>query len=206
MNKLKTYVSLIILIFISFSTEAKFYSIIVKEHQLSGMECKMVVYSIFFDHNNYDPIDDKLIGTYTAIIGGQCTDDPTSGNVKAEIVPMNQKTSIYAVTSVFDIQLASDVSNSKSEMIPPSCYLITTTFYEDNGTPVIKKDDLQLGNHHVSIKYVDGLFSDSKGFCGSLENVRNNGVFMTNGLNYEIKTFDPEHHRKLQELNPQKGQ
>src|SRR5690606_36868424 len=112
------------------------------------MECKMVVYSIFFDHNNFDPIDDTLIGTHTAILGGKCADESASGSVTAEILPMNLKTSIYTVTSVYDIQLTYDVSNSKSEMIPPSCYLITTTFYENNATPIIKKDDLQLGNNH----------------------------------------------------------
>ena len=196
---LKISVSLILLIFVIFSTEAKFYSMVVKEYQLSGMECKMVVYNIFSDNNNFDPIDDMLIGTYSAIIG-KCTDDPKSGTIKAEVAPANKKSGIYVVTSVLNLQSSSDGAITNNEMIPSSCHLVTTTFYDDNGTPIVMKDDLKLGSHHVSIKKVDGVFSDNKGICESFEKRGINLEFITNGLHYEIITDDPEYEKKINEF------
>lgn len=198
MNKLKALLLFSCISFLSQSTYAKFYSIINKEHQLVGTECKILIYSIFYDNNNMDPTDDGLIGTYSVVIGKDCA-DPESSTVEVENVSSNKKSGIYLITSALEVQPVSEEAKVKKENISSNCYLVSTLIYNDNGTLNNKKDDFKVGTHHVSVKSVDGIFVDSRGMCFNLNQTGYNFQFISHGLNNEIKADDPEYTKKLNE-------
>lgn len=198
MNKLKTSLLFSFIFLLTQPTFAKFYSIILKEHQLVGSKCKILAYSIFSDNNNLDPTDDWLVGSYLVVLGNDCVESKSS-TVEVELASPNKKSGIYLITSALEVQPVSEEANVNKEKISSNCYLISTLFYDDNGTGNNKKDDFKVGTHNVSVKYVDGIFVDSKGMCGTSNQAGNNVQFISYGQHNEIKADDPEYTKKLNE-------
>src|SRR5690606_11831951 len=105
----------------------------------------------------------------------------------------------YLITSAIEVQPFSEAANENGGELSSNCYLISTLVYNDNGTVNIKKDDFKAGTHHVTVKYVDGIFVDSKGMCGNTDQAGYNVQFISHGQHNEIKADDPEYTKKLNE-------
>ncbi|MBK7429064.1 MAG: hypothetical protein IPI60_19610 [Saprospiraceae bacterium] len=157
MNKLKTLLSLSLLLLASLSSYSQYFSRVHEEYKIVEKDCRMLIYSIILNNLNNDPTDDKLIGTYSVLIGNACMD---FNNIPAEIEFVKSKNvyHITVVTSQSELQPKQYKNSLEAEKITPSCILITTDFWDDNGTFESKKDDIRLGNHHLTIWSVDGEF------------------------------------------------
>jgi hypothetical protein len=144
----------------SLSCYSQYYSRVHEEYKIAEKDCRMLVYSVYLNNANYDPTDDKLIGTYSILFGNACMD---FANIPAEMKFIKSKNTnhLTSVTSQFHLRATPDTSILEAENINASCFLITTDFWDDNDTFETFKDDIRLGNHHVTIWLIDGEFVEN---------------------------------------------
>ncbi len=198
MNQLKILFSLSLMWLASLSCYSQYYSRVHEEYKLSGKDCRIVVYSLYLNNANFDPRDDKLLGTYSIVFGNSCIDFRNTPEV-LDFIKTENTYHLTVVTSQIELSPTPDTSNLEAEKINVSCFLITTDFWDNNGSFENLKDDIRLGNHIVTIWTNDGEFIGDAKIVDLLRSKGYNIEYSINGAHtgFEIKKDDPQYARKV---------
>lgn len=200
MNKLKKLFLLSLLMLTAISSYSQYYSRVHEEYKMNGQDCRMLVYSVYLNNYNYDPTDDKTIGTYSVVFGNSCIDFSKIPEA-LDFIKSKNTNHLTVVTSQIELSPTPETSNSDGKRINSSCFIITTDFLDNNGSFENLKDDIRLGNHIVTKWTIDGEFVGDSKIVDLLRSKGYNIEYSINGAysGFEIKKDDPEYTKKLNE-------